>query len=85
MFVIQSFIMKDKPDLPGIRADGFGVGKGLLEDPLVQSAIEVLRSRIDDSVNSTAEKIDDDETTEEFRKAVVETVVNGLKKAVEKD
>lgn len=76
--------MSEKPDIDGIRRDGFGIANDLLNDPRLQNALGRLRSRIKRAVTSTGEKIDNVEATAAFEKALVDKVVEGLKEAVNK-
>jgi hypothetical protein len=76
--------MSEEPDIDGIRRDGFGIAKDLLNDPRLQNALERLRSRIKRAVTSTGEKIDNVEAKAAFEKALVDKVVEGLKEAVNK-
>ena len=76
--------MKDKPDIGGIERDGIGIAKDLLKDPRLQHALERLKARIKRAVTSTGEKIDNEEATEAFEKALVRTVVEGLQEGIKK-
>lgn len=77
--------MTDKPELAGIERDGIGIAKDLLEDPRLKNAIKRLKERIQRVVTSTGEKVQDPEAVATFEKAIISTVIDGLKKAVEKE
>ncbi len=77
--------MTDKPDISGIERDGIVIAKDLLEDPRLQRALARLNERIQRVVSNTGEKVNDTEAVAAFEKALVDTVAEGLKKAVKKE
>lgn len=76
--------MKDKPNIEGIKNDGLGVAKELLDDPDLRRVIESLKGKMAKTVEDTGNKVGDADAVDAFREALEGAVSSGIQEALRK-
>lgn len=76
--------MKDKPDIEGIRNDGLGVARELLDDPDLKRVIELLKGKMGKTIDDTRDKVGDAEAVDAFKEALEGAVSSGIQDALSK-